>query len=524
MKNTIKTISLLALLLTSCSATNPVAEEGKAVVRIKTDIGSFIKPTTLSGVADENNTGDKIWAFIFENDIMSLIEEVTIAPAATAQVDIVVEPTNNPVKIILLANAPDYFLDADGGVKAFIKENLELYPTYQEFKSQVNTLSLDAPVTAVPYTSQRIPMSGELYFADGIAADSFNEKSLRLKRIVAKITVESLLAPSDFELLGASVSNAPRGGSLMPPSEYKDNSGNLTYYSYDDIVCTASGQTTASNPIYIYESRADQGTALVIKAKYRGVEYFYKLAMTTDYDNKAGSRNFYYRNYHYKFIVSAVEGIGYSTFEEAKSRDVSNNIIARVDVTDLTSHDITDNGEYFLSLSNSEYVLYAQGEVDDLHAFTLNTSSAEECGIVSLSPSKVEILTPVVLGEVRIKVKNEMAVNERVELRVTVGNLSKNVTVRRAGDHLTRTGTLQRISDFSGSEYKAALIEQQELGWIKLGTTSGVNLTTGFSEGVSEGGFYICHNVNIDTREPSVDIYFARNDGRGRVKAHFELR
>lgn len=520
--------------------------EGKVRLTLHTNMGSFTKPVkTRASSADEDNMGNKAWVFILEKTNpgseeydLKIIENPDIKE--NGEVDIIIDEMTNPVTVVLLVNAQSKYIDESGTVKDFTLANLSHITSYSELKETLNTTALASPAQTVPYTpGGAIPMSGEVDLPTGISASS--TVNVSLKRIVAKITVETELPSSQFQLLGASVCNAPRSGWLLPPRTlWRDNSTNLTNYEYDAIDCLAtqadSKQTTASNPIYIYESRPEEQTAVIIKAVYRGNSYFYKLAMTADYSVSGGGdmqskpKNFYYRNFAYKYIVTSVTGGGYATFQEACDGAPSNNIISAIDVIDLTSHDIIDNGSYFLGVSNSEYAIYSTGSYSNLLAVTLSSNAPADVayGTVSVSGDGLSLqpASAQMSANSGSTTEHEVYVNidahfSQGYITVKLGNITKMIPVNRFHT-LPAFGLFH--NNYYSKEYVYGEVENSEQSdWLTLSRDN-----FPYSEGLAklannDGGIYfkVLPNIkNEGVSERSGVMYLSRRNSEGRLKVY----
>lgn len=551
MKNIVFRFILISAIFSGCkkeelgSAFDNPLPESKVRLTLRADMGGFSKPIkTRAGAADENNTGSSVWVFILEkmgaNSLdytLKSIENTTLRESG--EVDVIADQTANPITVILLANAPDKYMDDSGMERDFTPANLSHVTSYSELKQVLNTAMLESPARSVPYTpGGAIPMSGEVDFPTGISKSG--SVNVLIKRIVAKISVETEILSSQFQLLGAGVCNAPKSGWLLPPRTlWRDNSANLTNYDYDAVGCSAqqvdSKQTTANNPIYIYESRSEERTAVIIKAIYGGNTYFYKLAMTADYSvDGSGIRlkNFYCRNYAYKYIITAVTGSGYSTFQEACDGAPSNNIKSSIDVIDLTSHDIIDNGEYSLGVSNSTFTIYATGECSNLVAVTLSTGGTSALQLpgtitasegITLEGSKI-FANPVTGRDIAISVADNFLSGT---ITIRLGNLTKTIDISRED---VVSFDEQIISTYGTSEYVAGRIESVSDNasgdWIGLShTAQGVAL--GRREVINnDGGIHIHLGVNWDKSNGAEGrnavLYLSRKTNAGRVKVYLE--
>ena len=118
--------------------------------------------------------------------------------------------------------------------------------------------------------------------------------------------------------------------------------------------------TTATDQlsgIYLFESPGSTPTDLLIEGTNTGFgKGYYKIRIAYGDDKKTYDIR---RGVRYAVNITSVKGPGYASAEEAIANEPSN---VEVDITvdDPTSSDITiSNGGYYLGLSNSEYIIYA---------------------------------------------------------------------------------------------------------------------------------------------------------------------
>lgn len=510
--------------------------EGKVWMKLHTNLGNFIKPTTRTGLADEYMQGSDVWVFFIEKNVLTMVEKVSLG--SNGDIDLVVEPTTNPVTLVVLANAPENYIDSNGVAKTFSLDNLSDITTYRDLKLQLNTPSLTVPMTTVPYTSPptSIPMSGEAVLENGIGNGVAPVVNVFLKRIVSKIVVETMIPVADFELFGATVCNAPRSGFLLSPKEpnpvYKDNSGQLVNYEYSAIGCNATvknniRQTTEDNPIYIYESRAVEKTAVIIQASYKGTSYFYKLMMPQDYNGITGSKDAYYRNYIYKFIINRVSGKGYATMEEAIKGDANNNIVSvSVDVTDLLSHDIIDNGSYYLGVSNSEVWLYTYEDVNNLLVTEVSFNGETVSPAISITdvvPAYL-VLQPSFINNKDLIMSFPEAFQSCI-VKLQYGNLVKDIPVTRFIKDLP-DGSHEVYGFFADKQYiygkiVSLSVDNSSSHWIGLSMSNDID-NQGSNEILNtSGGIYIPLQQN-DRELRNAEIILGRNNEKGRLKVYLE--
>ena len=241
--------------------------------------------------------------------------------------------------------------------------------------------------------------------------------ALLLTRAVARIAVVN--TADNFELNGImALFNVPRQGQLHNYSNsIMNNTSNLTEYQgasdYSTPLVAASvvteGQSTNSNPIYIYESNTLNNTYMIIQGKYDNKDYYYKMAIVDKNLNAIDLS----RNKSYTFTIIKAKGPGYDTMADAKVAKPSNvDLDFKIIVDDGDSYEIIANNDYYLGVSNSVYITYS--DVDNIYnAFDLITdctkvfpdtrnitdNRGEVSGAFSLS-SPVDGKIPVVTGGV----------------------------------------------------------------------------------------------------------------------------
>lgn len=541
---------LWSLIITSCVNTDienlgrKPQPEAKVQLKLNVNSGSFAVPITRAGIAKEDVIDPSlgIWIFVFdETNNVVLAEDVTVDANGIIELNLDSFLKDEKFKVVLLVNTPTQFENASGTTKAFSSVDLVGIVTYTDLKKKLNAVRLSGSGT-FPYignvSNSAIPMSGELVFPDGF--DETQSYKIPVKRIVAKITVEtSLDATNDeFELLGASVCNAPKNGYFCAPSDLTDLSlyrpnGN---YDFASINCTATDSETS--PLYIYESRPAEATAPIVKAKYQGTEYYYKLMMTEDYKINAVTypMNLYMRNVHYTFNIEKVFGKGYDTFADACSGPRSNTIVASVAATDISSYDLIDNGEYYLGLSNSECHVYRSAGPYSVHIANVyvpgleraniqgNTGYIESVDVGGMTLTATtdndfvffEKHNPAYL-DLLITFRSAPGISTR-EVAVTFGNLKKVITIKTYSSIAPPTP----IITYKQPEFVYGNVEPGN-DWIAL-TEEVISPFSPSPEISSNNGEGVV--LNFNSIAPSADrtasrigeLYLSRNTGAGRLK------
>lgn len=520
---------------------SPSPADKRVRISFHTDAGSFTKPLTRMGSAAENDWGTSVWVYVFKgvpnvDKTLATVEKVNITPAGT--VSLLLEPTAAPVTLVLVANAPDTYLDKFGNERPFGDIAVNSYVSFIELKEDLNTALLSIPQQTVPYTDGTpLPMSGEINLPGGIPDTNTDLGTISLKRIVAKITVEN--KADLFTLEGATVGNAPRSGYFLAPrTEMKNNTNNLTDYvasaapdatSAIAQAVTGNGdvkQTTAPNPVYIYESRTEEGTFVIIKGKFgNNAATYYKLRMTQPYlgsDLVEYPANCYKRNFAYKFIVTEITGNGYPTLDIALQSLPSNNIRATLDVTDLSSHDIIDNGEYYLGVSNSELILYTS---DDLANFQVckvlysgPASSGNSVSIIDEAGASPTILSSPASEDLTMTFPAGF-ISCKVVLRY--GNLTRVIPIRREGG-LSNTGLI--LDTFHTPAYVYGIVSENRIdptSWIGFSVSDNPAAYPFPELANNNNGLYLIIKPN-NSAARNATLYLSRNNEEGRLKIYVE--
>lgn len=227
-----------------------------------------------------------------------------------------------------------------------------------------------------------VPMYGEAAVND-ISAGS--RISLTMIRMLARIDLETRVGRSTFDLQEVYLVNYHTQGYIAPawnPSTgalYKAGDPGYPYATNQDprIPATAGQPANTSQAamkysynaargplvgqIYAYEepksssaSNPARGICLILKGHYQGADYFYRVDFTTLPATPQAEYMPLYRNHRYVVTITAAEGIGYSSFDEAlRSSTVLSNLKTSLLVVDLAGiNDIVFDGQYFMGMKS----------------------------------------------------------------------------------------------------------------------------------------------------------------------------
>lgn len=174
-------------------------------------------------------------------------------------------------------------------------------------------------------------------------SDLMNDSKISLTRQCAKITCTVDAAVSDFEITDLHVWHSASKGSIAPAKYEESTNENLaeTTDLMDDTKPIAGGSAVVA----VNETSAGKAD-IIIKAKYKGTEGFYKVALYKD-DGKTAQYALV-RNHNYIVKVKSVNDAGYATEAEALKAEPENRL--KVTVVD-------DNPEIFDMIACKDYEL-----------------------------------------------------------------------------------------------------------------------------------------------------------------------
>lgn len=498
---------------------------GKVRIELLTPAPHYATPATRAGKADEDAIGEIPWVLVFAGeDDAAVYVEAARAYTSGGKKYVDLTAREGASRLLVLANGQAKFTAADAAAEydfsADVFDELLEGETLAGACAMLHTRPLASPQPAVPFTGGALPMSG---VATAQKIERGERIGVEMVRTVARITVEN--SAGNFTLTGATVTGAPRRTTLHRTGgneTIEANGGGADRTRYTEIA-EAEENTTAGNPIYLYESPADGGMFLIVEGAYGGETNYYKLAFT----GRSGGALDIVRNHDYSVEIESVLRKGYTSLDDAIAAEYASNedMAATVTVTDPAVHDIVDNGRYYLGVSNSQYIFYADGALTGRVAFTVTTDCAEDVADNSITVSEGLTLTgreeiPLGGGEVGTQdVVIDIAegfTSGTVTLRL--GDLEKVVTVSRGGGAVgwrqPRPFTPDGANDYLSAELTAGE------NWLGLSGDGASDQST-YLHAPESGRVWIHAKSNYDPADvrPYGVVYLSRRDeSRGRIK------
>lgn len=453
-----------------------IASEDKVRIELFTRANSYGLPSTRA-LGDEETVGKTPWILVFRgNNSGATFVEAVQAFELIGKRYVLLTPRNDGSKyqILILANTQDkfYYGDALTGYD-FDTANLSAkmiagVTTLSDACAKLLTKPLAATFDAIPFSGagMAIPMSYllEMDKIDNTTKiENTDGSSLQLTRTVAKVVIVNKAPTLTFDGIYA-VGNVARQGQLHNPgSSIMNSSSSLTKYGSDinfsSALITAEavsgGQSTANKPVYLYESGAQNNMYVIIKGRYEGKDYYYKVGIIDD--------NLQFidvvRNQAYIFTINTATGPGYDTVADAMISKASNiGLDYTMTVDESDTYEIMANNDYYLAVSNSVYLRYTN-DYEPSEAFKVITNcetvfpnsnsiitNREEVSwqLDELSPTSIPIVGSSTsnprVTPVSVKVGTYLLWEESTQwnkkdayITIKLGNLEKQINIRQRG-------------------------------------------------------------------------------------------
>lgn len=522
---------------------------------VRTSLNLYVEqdrevPTRATAAEEDAYDKNNVWVLVFDQT----------APALTSKLMQV------PVKATVSGSAPSQQLHAllratgEGrkiyvvtGLTAAMNGNL-LGVTAAEVEAGSitwNTMNAKLQTSVVPTSG--IPIGGANYIpmctseidrtsgaTKGTA--TLTQITASFRRIAAKIDVkcirdgitpEQMMPLTDFQLTGVTLWNGAKQGYVLPQGVLSADLGGEQKYT---TVSTVLNNSVASQ-IYLYENNKDNAgtdnnpTTLIIQGKYNGAssDSYYRLDLLNTTVPAPGRNPINIeRNTQYVLKISKVETVGYTSAQEAYNNGPSNNIRFDLEVTEPTAHDLVSNGQYYLGLSNSEYIVFSSGtktavtiaEIVHNAPSTVGPGSVTISNLVGTSPSSISDPFTVRNGT---KQNNNLTMTLPAgfiscNAILRLGNLMQTIRIERRSDLLAFGGYIPVGDGYAYGSFPAPV------AWAKLSNRATDDLSAGLNDLTCTPGqmVYMILDDNI-TLEPgtvdrSCEFYLSGGKASGRSK------
>ena len=371
--------------------------------------------------------------------------------------------------------------------------------------------------------------------------NSMDQISVSMHRSTSKVTVTDETNNTKFALLGCNMGNASGKGyifsGLTTSNDVKNYAGLVSgaTYSPEVMICGISADNAKqTQPLYLFEGPATNKPFVIIKCEYDGVTGYHRLNLWNR-DTKE-----YYavdRNYRYEVKIAKIFSAGYKTAQEAIEAESqasnSDDILFDVEVKDPVSQDIVSNGDYYLGLSNSSFLLYSADELKDhtVASVAHNAPAGVRCEVTATTVSGTGSLTfnnpfaqaadgTVKTADLQISIPSTV---DKADVILRVGNLSRRFAVERIRNATAFGGTV-----LIGSKYVHGLVSEGNDQWLRLSTETDIAFEDALPEytndGTQEKELYmvLASNVVLEgsataTRQAELNVFEADEQGHTRI-------
>ena len=420
--------------------------------------------------------------------------------------------------------------DADGYKK--IKTNLPKGTETVHLVANVPGLTeaqaakLDAMVDITP------DLSKPICWGKATLSKLMNDSKISLTRQCAKITCTVDAAVSDFEITDLHVWHSASKGSIAPAKYEESTNENLaeTTDLMDNSKCIAGGSAAV---VAVNETSAGKAD-IIIKAKYKGTEGYYKVALYTD--NTKTKQHALLRNHNYIVKVISVNDAGYATEAEALKAEPENRLkVTVVDdnpeivdmiackdyelgvcgtqtvdassttapitlVTNLKAENTTDNNLYKVEISSD--APWITGYSQESQSTTTPTSPDES------APQGTKFVLNLTL------VANNKSENPREgTITITSGDLKRTIKIRQEGYDFKRADDRKALIRLKDGETPFAYFDwlDNTMNGVKPSENQGKSRNQGlhFSVGDNTISYLIPKNANDQFVKKSDNISYS---------------
>lgn len=234
----------------------------------------------------------------------------------------------------------------------------------------------EASIVALMSTSN-VAFWSRVELTNGISSTTFSGQTVNLLRNQSKISVTN--EASNFTYEGFTIHNRPSAGTVAPFSTATGlfTEGVITEPSGVGLL-TAQTSDISTSEKYLFERKnanASNITTVIVKGKYEGQTYYYKIDLIDADKNRYDIQ----RNYHYVVKIQTVTRAGYTSFNDALTGASHNN--TALDPI-IEKYPIISDGTSKLEVEKTLVVLTDAGEqfnvwakyYPDLNSNTVNNS------------------------------------------------------------------------------------------------------------------------------------------------------
>lgn len=368
----------------------------------------------------------------------------------------------------------DATADADGYKK--IKTNLPKGTETVHLVANVPGLTeaqaakLDAMEVITPNLSKPICWGAKTL------SDLMNDSKISLTRQCAKVTVKTSV--SGFEITDLHVWHSASKGSIAPAGYVESTNDNLATSTelMDDSKCITGGSAAV---VAVNETSAGKAD-IIIRAKYKGTEGFYKVALYKKDEGKTAQYALV-RNHNYIVKVISVNDAGYATKAEALKAEPENRLTVTVVDDNPQIVDMIACKDYELGVCGTQTVAATNGtdpiivpitlvtnlkaeNTTDNNLYKVEISSDAKSWITECTKNSVSTTIPTSPDEsapkgTKFVLNLTLTANNKSEepregtITITSGDLKRTILIHQEGYDFKRDNDRKVVMNYNGTTY-----------------------------------------------------------------------
>lgn len=305
-------------------------------------------------------------------------------------------------------------------------------------------------------------------------SDLMNDSKISLTRQCAKVTVKTSV--SGFEIIDLHVWHSASKGSIAPAGYVESTNDNLATSTelMDDSKCITGGSAAV---VAVNETSAGKAD-IIIRAKYKGTEGFYKVALYKKDEGKTAQYALV-RNHNYIVKVISVNDAGYATEAEALKAQPENRLKVTVVDDNPQIVDMIACKDYELGVCDTQTVAATNGKDPIIVPITLVTnlkeddakdgklykaeiSSDAQSWITACTLNSKSTTTPTSPDEsapsgTKFVLNLTLTANDKSEdprkgtITITSGDLKRTITILQKGYDFKRADDRQVVMNYNGT-------------------------------------------------------------------------
>lgn len=298
------------------------------------------------------------------------------------------------------------------------------------------------------------------------------DSKISLTRQCAKVTVETSV--SGFEITDLHVWHSASKGSIAPAGYKESTNDNLAPSTELMDKCIAGGSAVVA----VNETSAGKAD-IIIKAKYKGTEGFYKVALYYKKDDGKTAQYALVRNHNYIVKVISVNDAGYATEAEALKAQPENRLKVTVVDDNPKIVDMIACKDYELGVCGTQTVAATNGKDPIIVPITLVTNLKEDDAkdgklykveisndakswITECTENSKSTTTPTSPDEsapsgTKFVLNLTLTANDKSEdpregtITITSGDLKRTITIHQEGYDFKRADDRQVVMNYNGT-------------------------------------------------------------------------